>query len=174
MSTFTASPRGDTETTPCLTADNAGTPTGDALASMLKRSDIAAEWFTRWQHNQYRWQLPLSTRRRLALALAKLDGCPTQRRVHRLRASACGLTRAELDANERGSSQDARIERAIEFALAVATHRGHLTARHWQRIEPAGFSEPELVEIIALVGANLLEHRLSGALLTVPRGDAGI
>lgn len=139
-------------------------PTSTALPALLTRSSLAAEWFARWQHNQHPWCLPLMTRRRLAVALAALDGCEVRRAVHRQRASACGLTRAEIDANERGSSQDARVERAVEFALAVATQRGCISPEQWQRVQQAGYREPELVEIIALVGVNLLEHHLGASL----------
>ena len=171
MSTSFASPVGDKTLGLGEPArDASASPAGTALSTLLTRSSLAAEWFARWQHNQHPWRLPLTTRRRIAVALAALQGCPIRRDVHRQRASVCGLTRAEIDANERGSSQDARVERAIEFALAVATHRGCISQDQWQRIQQAGYREPELVEIIALVGANLLEHHLGASL--APAGSS--
>lgn len=137
---------------------------GTVLSVLLSQSSVAAELFARWQHNQYAWVLPLATRRRLAVALAAVYGCPRSLTVHRLRASACGLTGAELDANQRGSSQDARAERALEFALAIAASRGCVEPGQWQRIRQAGFADAELIEIIALVGANLLEHFLGASM----------
>ncbi len=168
MSTSFASPVGDNLRQPSEPiAHTSASQPSTALSTLLTRSSLAAEWFARWQHNQHPWRLPLTTRRRLAVALAALDGCPNRRDVHRQRASACGLTRSEIDANERGSSQDARVERAIEFALAVAMNRGCISPDQWQRVQQAGYREPELVEIIALVGANLLEHHLGASLSPV-------
>lgn len=152
--------------TPIVSRDSAEPqqePTETALSVLMAQSAVAAELFARWQHNQHAWLLPLATRRRLAVALATFYGCPHSLSVHRQRASACGLTGSELDANQRGSSQDARAERALEFAVAIAKTRGCIEAEQWQRIRKAGFREAEVIEIIALVGANLLEHYLGAS-----------
>ncbi len=148
----------------CETARTQQESSGTALSVLLSQSSVAAELFARWQHNQYAWVLPLATRRRLAVALAAFYGCSRSVAAHRLRASACGLTGAELNANQHGSSQDARAERALEFALAIAASRGCIEPAQWQRIRRAGFADAELIEIIALVGANLLEHYLGASL----------
>lgn len=167
ISTFPPPQAPSTPSTPFSSREAARShpePSGTALSVLLSQSSVAAELFARWQHNQYAWVLPLATRRRLAVALAAFYGCSRSVAAHRLRASACGLTGAELDANQQGSSQDARAERALEFALAIAARRGCVEPAQWQRIHKAGFAEAELIEIIALVGANLLEHYLGASL----------
>lgn len=103
------------------------------------------------------------TRERIALALAQQNACEYCVSAHTALGSKAGLNGAEIEANRAGTSQDAKAAVAVKFAKALAEHSGEVTTGEILEVRNAGYSESDIVEIIAHVGMNILTNILGKA-----------
>jgi uncharacterized peroxidase-related enzyme len=111
--------------------------------------------------------LPAPTRERIALAVAEINGCSYCLAAHT--ALGKGLARlddAEILANRRGMSGDARADAAVRFAAKLARERGQVSAADVAAVRAAGYDEGQLVEIVMHVALNVWTNYLNEALQT--------
>lgn len=99
--------------------------------------------------------LDVKTRERIALAVAEINGCDYCLSAH----SYIGLNLARLDAaviarNRAGGSGDAKADAAVRFAASVVTVRGKISDQDLTAVRTAGFSDAQIIEIVALVAEN--------------------
>lgn len=98
--------------------------------------------------------LDAPTRERIALAIANVNGCTYCNSAHTLLGRGQGLSEAEIAANRAGGSTDPGVDAAIAFARDVAVHRAVVDAEDVQRVRDAGYSDAQIVEIVAHVALN--------------------
>ena len=104
------------------------------------------------------------TRERIALAVAQLNGCDYCLSAHTyLGKNLEKLDDAEIAANRNGASTDPKANAAVRFAVALVHNRGQVSAADVSAVKEAGFSEAELVEIVAHVALNTLTNYLNEA-----------
>lgn len=101
------------------------------------------------------------TRERIALALAEKNSCKYCLSAHSAIAQGAGLSREEIDASRDGASADAREAAAIQFALALAEHKGDVSNSELLAVRNAGFNDADIVEIITHTGMNILTNILA-------------
>lgn len=112
-------------------------------------------------------QLDARTRERIALTVAELNGCDYCLAAHTyLGKNLARLEDSELAANRQGRSSDAKAEVAMQFAAKLVRARGHVSAADVQAVQMAGYSDAQLVEIVAHVALNTLTNYLNSALET--------
>ena len=97
-------------------------------------------------------------REQIALAAAGENSCNYCASAHTAIGKSLGLEDGELTENLNGRSQDARIEAALTFTRRIIDVRGQVTDDDLQSIRDAGFSETEIVEIIANVALNMFTN----------------
>jgi len=107
--------------------------------------------------------LDAPTRERIALTLAEQNSCEYCLSAHTAIGESAGLTSDEMEANRKGTSQDAKAAAAVVFARALVEHKGEVTNAEIEAVRHAGYSEAEIVEIIVHVGMNLLTNILGKA-----------
>lgn len=111
--------------------------------------------------------LDAATRERIALAVAQVNGCDYCLAAHSyIGANVAKLTGAEIAANRRGGSTDAKADAAVRFAVDVTRARGAVDAAAVEAVKAAGYSDAEVVEIIAHVALNTLTNYVNEALGT--------
>jgi uncharacterized peroxidase-related enzyme len=103
--------------------------------------------------------LDVKTRERIALAVAQVNGCDYCLSAH----SYLGLNLAKIDAmeialNRKGASSDAKANAAVAFAAKVVQSRGKIGDADLQAVRSAGFTDVQVVEIIALVAENVFTN----------------
>jgi uncharacterized peroxidase-related enzyme len=107
------------------------------------------------------------TRERIALAVAEINGCSYCRSAHSyIGAKLLHLDQAELAANRAGGSNDPKADAAVRFAVEIARERGHLAEDDLRAVKLAGYSDAEIVEIIAHVALNTLTNYVNEVLAT--------
>lgn len=112
-------------------------------------------------------KLPAPTRERIALAVAQINGCNYCLAAHNyLGQNLAKLDAAEINANRRGSSNDAKAAVAVHFAASIANARGAVSAAEVEAVRAAGYSDAEIVEIIAHVALNTLTNYVNEVLGT--------
>lgn len=97
-------------------------------------------------------------REQIALAVAGSNGCNYCASAHTLLGAKAGLDRQELSCNLSGSSNDARTEVVLDFVNNIVASRGQITAEDLAAVREAGYSEGEIVEMIAHVGMNIFTN----------------
>jgi uncharacterized peroxidase-related enzyme len=106
--------------------------------------------------------LPPPTRERIALAISEFNGCDYMLSAHTYIARKVSkLDDAEITANRNGGSNDPKAEAAVQFALAVARERGHVSQRQLDRIKAAGYDNAQLIEIVHHVALTALSNYLN-------------
>lgn len=104
-------------------------------------------------------KLDAATRERIALAVANVNGCTYCNSAHAYLGARFGkLDEAEIAANRDGHSTDPKADAALRFARKIAAERGIVTDADLQSVRAAGFSDAELVEIVAHVALNTLTN----------------
>jgi len=103
--------------------------------------------------------LDVKTRERIALAVAQVNGCDYCLSAH----SYLGLNLAKLDAaelahNRRGTSLDAKASAAVAFAAGLAQNRGNVSDAELQAVRAAGYSDAQIIDIVALVAENVFTN----------------
>ncbi len=111
--------------------------------------------------------LDLKTRERIALAVAQVNGCDYCLSAHSyLATNLAKLDAAEIAANRRGGSSDARANAALVFAVASATSRGQVSDAELAAVRLAGFSDAQIVEIVGVVVENFFTNFINNVAQT--------
>lgn len=107
------------------------------------------------------------TRERIALAVAEVNGCNYCLSAHSyLAKNLARLDDAEIAANRNGGSNDPKAEAAVRFAVALVNARGSVSEAEIGAVRLAGYTDAEIVEIVAHVALNTLTNYLNEALGT--------
>jgi uncharacterized peroxidase-related enzyme len=107
------------------------------------------------------------TRNRIALATAEVNGCDYCLSAHSyLGEHLAKLDAAEMAANRRGRSLDVKADAALTFARKVAETRGKVSDADLAAVRAAGFSDAQVVEIVANVALNVLTNMVNNVALT--------
>lgn len=90
----------------------------------------------------------------IALVTAGFNHCDYCASAHTEAGRARGVEPQELHANLSGLSGNMKTQAALDFALEILEARGHITEGGVQAMHDAGYTEAEIVEVVAHVGMN--------------------
>ena len=110
-----------------------------------------------------RGHLPATLREQIALAIAEANACNYCLAAHSALGRGAGLSDDQLAASREGRAADAKANAALQFALAVLRRRGSVRDDDLAGVRAAGFSDGEIVEIIAHVALNVFTNYLNRA-----------
>ena len=103
--------------------------------------------------------LDIATRERIAIATAEVNGCDYCLSAHTyLGLNVAKLDAAEVALNRKGRSHDAKADAVVAFAAKVARQRGKVGDTDIAAVKLAGFSEAQVIEIVASVALNMLTN----------------
>jgi len=106
--------------------------------------------------------LDVKTRERIAIAVAQVNGCDYCLSAHTyLGLNLAKMSPEEIALNRKGASGDVKANAAVAFAAKVAVERGHVSDADLAVVRAAGFSEGQIVEIVALVAENTFTNYLN-------------
>ncbi|MCQ0988235.1 carboxymuconolactone decarboxylase family protein [Jiella marina] len=106
--------------------------------------------------------LDLRTRERIALTVAEINGCDYCLSAHTyLAANLARLDGEEVALARQGRSGDAKADAVVRFAANVVRERGHVGTEDIRSVRDAGYSDAEIVEIVALVAENIFTNLIN-------------
>ena len=106
--------------------------------------------------------LDVKTRERLAIATAQVNGCDYCLSAHTyLGLNLARLSAEEIALNRNGASSDAKAAAAVRFGAKVAQTRGKITAADLDAVRHAGFTDAQVIEIVAVVAENFLTNLIN-------------
>lgn len=97
----------------------------------------------------------------IALTVAGRNECDYCASAHTILGKGAGLAEDELAANLKGQAGDAKAQAALSFASQIVENRGVVSDEQLQAVRNAGFSDAEVVEIIAHVSINIFTNYLN-------------
>jgi len=111
--------------------------------------------------------LDIKTRERIALAIAQSNSCDYCLSAHSyLGLNLAKLDEAEVRRNRQGHSSDAKADAAVVFARGVAETRGRVSDAELTAVRSAGYSDAQVVEIVANVALNVLTNFINNVART--------
>ena len=111
--------------------------------------------------------LDAKTRERIALAVAQANGCDYCLSAHTyLGLNLAKIDNAEIALNRVGRSGDAKADAAVVFARTVLDARGRVSDADIAAVRLAGFSEPQVIEIVESVALNVLTNYVNNVAQT--------
>ena len=102
--------------------------------------------------------LPAALREQLALVTAGANECDYCASAHTLMGKGAGLAAGEMAKNLRGQSDNGKAKAALDFAAVIVQERGRVSDAQLQAVRAAGYSDAEVVEIVAVVAANIFTN----------------
>lgn len=100
---------------------------------------------------------------KIAVAVANRNDCHYCLAAHTALGRKAGASAAEMGAAQTGQSDDPRTATALAFALKLVEARGQVTEAEVQALRSAGFSDGQVVEIVAHVALNLFTNYVNVA-----------
>ena len=129
------------------------------LFRLVATSPAALEGFLSLSGALGKGTLPAETRERIALAVAEINGCTYCASAHTyLAKNVAKLDDAEIAANRKGSSKDAKAAAAVRFAASIANQRGHVSEDEVKAVKGAGYTDAQVIEIVLHVALNTLTN----------------
>jgi len=142
---------------------------------LVSNSPAALNGLTSLQGALGKGKLPPATRERIALAMAQANGCEYCLSAHTYTGTKFAkLDEAEIAANRKGTSNDPKAAAAVEFTRALLNAQGSVAPDEVAKVRAAGYSDAEIIEIIAHVALNTFTNYVNEALETeidFPRVD---
>jgi uncharacterized peroxidase-related enzyme len=115
-------------------------------------------------------------REQIALTVANVNGCDYCNSAHTyLGREVAKLSEAEVAAAREGRSDQAKTSVALAFARKIALSRADVTEADLETVRRAGYSDEELVDIVAVVALNVFTNYINEVFKTdvdFPRFEA--
>jgi uncharacterized peroxidase-related enzyme len=129
------------------------------LFRMMSNSPAALEGYLGFSGALAKGALPAQTGERIALAIAEINGCDYCMSAHSyLGKNLAKLDDDEMSANRKGSSNDPHAAAAVKFAAKIARERGRVSDEDLRAVREAGYTEAQIVEIVAHVALSVLTN----------------
>ena len=99
----------------------------------------------------------------IAVAVADRNACEYCLAAHTALGRKAGVSAEGMAAAQRGESADPATAAALTFALKLVNERGNVSEADMQAVRQAGFSDEQVVEILAHVALNLFTNYVNVA-----------
>lgn len=97
---------------------------------------------------------------RIGIRLAVINGCEYCLAAHSYMASEV-LSQEEILAAREGKSADAKAQAALKFAEFVMKKAGKVSDEEFESMKKAGFTDGEILEIVAIVTLNFYTNAIN-------------
>ncbi len=109
---------------------------------------------------------------KIAVAVAGLNQCGYCASAHTAIGKKVEVEAEELLKNLLGESDDVQTSAVLSFVKTVVKKRGRLSENELERLRAVGFSDAEIIEIIAHVGINTFTNyfnNIAGTVIDFPK-----
>jgi uncharacterized peroxidase-related enzyme len=146
-----------------------GTPSNGRLGSfetpnflkILARSPAASRAYQRAERVLAKGRLSKRNREQIALAVAEINGSEHCLEAHSVMGRLAGLTGEEIESARRAAAADPRADQMLRFTQSMVLQRGEISDADLGALRSAGFSDAEVIEIIANIALNVFSNYLN-------------
>ncbi|WP_454696519.1 carboxymuconolactone decarboxylase family protein [Achromobacter aegrifaciens] len=107
--------------------------------------------------------IPAKLGEQIAVAVADRNACEYCLAAHTALGRKAGASAEEMSAAQGGEAADPKTAAALRFALKLVEARGQASEADVQAVRAAGYSDQEIVEILAHVALNLFTNYVNVA-----------
>lgn len=107
--------------------------------------------------------IPAKLGEQIAVAVADRNACEYCLAAHTALGRKAGASAEEMSAAQAGNAADPKTAAALRFALQLVEARGQVSEADVQAVRAAGYSDQEIVEILAHVALNLFTNYVNVA-----------
>jgi uncharacterized peroxidase-related enzyme len=100
-------------------------------------------------------------REQIALAVAEINGSKYCLLAHAAAARNAGLSGEEIESARRAAARDAKAAQMLRFTQSLVLQRGEISDEDLCALRKAGFSDAEMVEIVANIALNVFTNYLN-------------
>jgi uncharacterized peroxidase-related enzyme len=105
-----------------------------------------------------RGQLTPRQREQVALAVAEINGSSYSLSAHYETGKRLGLTDHEMQLARNATAADPKSETMLRFTRAVVLQRGDISDDDFHALRKAGFTDAQIVEIVANIALNIFSN----------------
>ena len=131
------------------------------LYRTMAHAPAALEGYLQFRASLVKGLLDARLREQLALAVAEANDCGYCVAAHMFRGGKLAIPQEELAANRLGGARDPRTAAALSFAVSVTRKHGQVEDAELEAVRAAGWSDGEVVEIVAHVALNIFSNLFS-------------
>ncbi len=125
---------------------------------LLAQSPATLRAYARAEAALSKGQLPSSQREEIALAVAEINGSDYCLEFHQQGGRRAGLSDDEVGFARKAAATDSKTRVMLRFVQAVVLQRGEISDDDYVAVRRAGFSEAEIIEILANVSLNIFTN----------------
>jgi uncharacterized peroxidase-related enzyme len=128
------------------------------MIATLAHSHTATQAYLSFSQILAGGSLSAGLREKIALTVSEANQCEYCLCAHSFFGEKAGLNEAEILDARHGMSDDPKTHAALEFVRKVVQDRGHVTDEELAEVRRAGYSDGEIVEIVAHVALNIFTN----------------
>jgi len=102
--------------------------------------------------------LSAKLREQIALAVSEINVCAHCLSAHSLAGKRAGLSAAEISAARFGTGSGEKAEAVLDLVWAIVSEKGQIDNLDIQAARKAGFSDEEIVEVVANIALTLITN----------------
>jgi alkylhydroperoxidase family enzyme len=136
------------------------------MIRLMAHSPAILETYLHFNHAFERTSLSPRTRALITVAIAELSGCDYMLSIGMALGRQQGVAAADLDAARAGRASDSKTAATLQFVTNIVCHGAHVPSDEVERLRQGGFSEAEIVDIIAAVALNIFRNYFNLTLAT--------
>lgn len=113
-----------------------------------------------------RGQLTPRQRQQVALAVAEINGSSYSLSAHYDAGKGLGLTQEEMQLARNATAADPKADTMLRFTRSVVLQRGDISDEDFQALGKAGFTDAQIIEIVANIALNIFSNYFSSVAKT--------
>jgi uncharacterized peroxidase-related enzyme len=113
-----------------------------------------------------RGQLTPRQRQQVALAVAEINGSSHSLSAHYDTGKSLGLTYPEMQLARNAAAADPKADTMLRFTRSVVLQRGDISDEDFQALGKAGFTDAQIIEIVANIALNIFSNYFSSVAKT--------
>ena len=108
-----------------------------------------------------RGELTPRQRQQVALAVAEINGSTYGLSAHYDTGKSLGLTHHEMQLARNATAADPKAQTMLRFTQAVVLQRGEISDEDFEALRKAGFTDAQIIEIVANIALNIFSNYFS-------------
>ena len=133
---------------------------------VLANSPASLRAYIRADAALVRGQLTPRQRQQVALAVAEINGSSYSLSAHYDAGKSLGLTHHEMQLARNAAAEDPKAETMLRFTQAVVLQRGEISDEDFQAMGKAGFTDAQIIEIVANIALNIFSNYVNSVART--------
>src|SRR5258707_700323 len=133
---------------------------------VLANSPASLRAYLRADAALVRGQLTPRQRQQVALAVAEINGASYSLSARYDTGPSLGLTHQDMQLARNAAAADPKADTMLRFTRAVVLQRGDISDEDFQELAKAGFTDAQIIEIVATIALNIFSNYFSSVAKT--------